>query len=85
MPVALTRRAVLGGIGATSLSGCAHGLGVNAERPALAVTIDDFDIVDGPLLSAEQRHRAVLRALDRHHVLAHTAGAPQPGSRLVPG
>jgi len=42
--------------------------------PSLAITIDDFNMADGPLLSGERRHAAILAALDRHGVKA--AGFP---------
>jgi peptidoglycan/xylan/chitin deacetylase (PgdA/CDA1 family) len=69
----LSRRIFATGIAALAVAGCAHG----ARRrggPAVAVTIDDFEIKDTPLLSAQARHDAVLDALDRHRLKA--AGFP---------
>lgn len=40
-------------------------LGSYPSSPSLAVTIDDFRIDDGPLLSGEQKHAAILATLDR--------------------
>lgn len=65
-----SRRAFLTGAGTSVLAGCVHASGLPRTRPALAVTIDDFDVAHGPLLSAEQRHRAVLGALERHRIRA---------------
>ncbi len=74
-PDGLTRRSILcgvGGLGAATLSGClrAPRLSSSAHRPALAVTIDDFRIDDGPLLSGKQKHAAILATLDRFKLQA---------------
>lgn len=58
--------ASLGVAGAGLLLGQAPGLAaVFSPRPSLAITIDDFVIADGPLLSGEQKHAAILETLDR--------------------
>jgi peptidoglycan/xylan/chitin deacetylase (PgdA/CDA1 family) len=41
-----------------------------ARAPGLAITIDDFDLSDTPLMTGAQRHAAILGALDRHEVRA---------------
>lgn len=65
----------LGAAGARLLVGQASGLAaVPSPRPSLAITIDDFAVEDGPLLSGEQKHAAILDTLDRHDVKA--AGFP---------
>ncbi|MCW3797993.1 polysaccharide deacetylase family protein [Sphingomonas sp. BN140010] len=86
-----TRRTLLGALGATSVAGCAglRGRANGNSRRSLAVTIDDFDIVDGPLLSADQREAAVLAALDHHRVRAcgfpkaKSVADPAGGKRLA--
>lgn len=74
----LARRAFLAGTSATAVVGCAGLRNLPDLRPALAVTIDDFDLAEGPLLSAAQRHAAVLGALERHGVQA--CGFPKGAS-----
>ncbi len=74
------RRSVLAGFAvgglalAASSTSTALAQSSSAAAPALAVTIDDFNMADGPLLSGERRHAAILAALDRHRVKA--AGFP---------
>ena len=72
------RRDFLKHFGAAALTafagGCATGRGASRDAPRIAITIDDFDIQDTPLLSGEARHRALLAALDRFGVKA--AGFP---------
>lgn len=61
-----------GGLGlgaATVVSACAHA-GLGHARPALAVTIDDFRVVDTPRLTGAARHDAILAALDHHGIKA---------------
>lgn len=45
-------------------------LGSYPSSPSLTVTIDDFRIDDGPLLSGEQKHTAILATLDRFRLKA---------------
>lgn len=54
--------------------GCATGGGASRGSPRIAITIDDFDIQDTPLLSGEARSRAILASLDRFGV--RSAGFP---------
>ena len=71
------RRSVLAGFAAGGVAlaaGTAFAQPSDPAAPALAVTIDDFNMADGPLLSGERRHAAILAALDRHGVKA--AGFP---------
>lgn len=70
MTAELTRRGFLSGASAAGLGACAHPVGTWGTGRTLAVTIDDFDSADGPLLSAEQRHLAVLGALEQHRIKA---------------
>ena len=80
-----TRRSVLAGLAAggaavaTSPADTAFEQPSDPAVPALAVTIDDFNMADGPLLSGEQRHAAILAALDRHGIKA----AGFPAARFV--
>lgn len=71
------RRSVLAGFAAGGVAlaaGTAFAQSSDPAAPALAITIDDFNMADGPLLSGERRHAAILAALDRHGVKA--AGFP---------
>lgn len=74
----MTRRGMVAGLGVAGaglLLGQAPSLAAApSPRPSLAITIDDFAIADGPLLSGEQKHVAILDTLDRHGVKA--AGFP---------
>lgn len=67
---AVSRRQLLAGAGAALLGGCATPARTRADRPRLAVTIDDFDPGERPLLSLSQRDSAVLEALARHRLRA---------------
>ena len=72
-----TRRSVLADF---ALGGVALACGIGFAQPpdpappALAVTIEEFNMTDGPLLPGERRHAAILAALDNHGVKA--AGFP---------
>lgn len=63
----LNRREILYGVAAgtaVAMTGCAHGpVTVADEGLRFAVTIDDFSMGDGPLMSGAQKHEAILRAL----------------------
>lgn len=69
----LSRRMVLTGLGASTLAGCVHS-SARRTRPRLAVTIDDFDPAESPLLPGTERDARVLAALDRHSI--HACGFP---------
>jgi peptidoglycan/xylan/chitin deacetylase (PgdA/CDA1 family) len=60
----LNRRHILSGLAAAPVFVAAGNARTAAEPPRFAVTIDDFNIVDGPLLDRAARHRAILDALD---------------------
>jgi peptidoglycan-N-acetylglucosamine deacetylase len=59
-----------------NLGACAAALGVcgvaagAAERPRVAVTLDDFNLFDTPALTAAARNEAILDALARHKLRA---------------
>jgi peptidoglycan/xylan/chitin deacetylase (PgdA/CDA1 family) len=72
MPYGLDRRRLLLGAGGALVAGPA--LSAARTRPGLAVTLDDFDIADGPRLSGAERHAAILSSLERHRIRA--AGFP---------
>jgi len=71
-----TRRDLLCGL--TALPWLAAGPSALAQEPvtgpSFAVTIDDFDINDGPLMDGPSKHRAILSALDAAGIKA--AGFP---------
>lgn len=68
----IDRRTVLAGLGASTL--CAGGSPLIAKRlsatPGIAITIDDFDLSDTPLMTGEERDGAIRAALQRHQVKA---------------
>ena len=72
MPIEFDRRQFLAAVGAAT--GLVSAVGVGARRsiaaPGLAITVDDFDLSDTPLLTGEARDRAIRAALKRHHVKA---------------
>ncbi|MFD1952458.1 polysaccharide deacetylase family protein [Sphingomonas arantia] len=72
MAVHPDRRTLLAGLAASGLvAGCARpDRGRAAATPGIAVTIDDFDLSDTPLLSGSERDAAILAALRRHRVKA---------------
>lgn len=72
MPHAADRRSVLAGLAMSGLAaGWASGAqGRTARSPGIAVTIDDFDLTDTPLMSGEERDAAIRAALARHRVKA---------------
>lgn len=61
---------LIGSTATVAMGGCLHGAREELSQPALAVTLDDFDISDTPLLSGAARHEAILTALRRHHIQA---------------
>jgi peptidoglycan/xylan/chitin deacetylase (PgdA/CDA1 family) len=72
MQFELDRRQLLAAIGAsTALS---SGFNVVAAKPiaapGIAITVDDFDLADTPLLTGEARDTAIRAALKRHRVKA---------------
>ena len=64
----LNRRHLLTAMTAASVLATPRKAGARAappsEGPRFAVTIDDFNITDGPILDGVARHRAILDALD---------------------
>lgn len=63
------RRSLLAGVAGLAIAPRAA-LAATASGPALAVTIDDFNLADTPLLTGEARDEAIRRALARHGVKA---------------
>ena len=61
---------LIGSTATVAMGGCLHGAREELSQPALAVTLDDFDISDTPLLSGAARHEAILTALRRHNIQA---------------
>ncbi len=72
MPLYFDRRQFLASVGAST--GLAAGGSVAANRsgvaPGLAITIDDFDLSDTPLLTGEARDTAIRATFKRHGVKA---------------
>lgn len=69
----MDRRQLLSGLLISTsglLSGCGH-LSAGADaRPQLAITIDDFNMGDGPLMTGAQKHEAILLALKAANIQA---------------
>lgn len=67
-----TRRSVLAGLAASGFAGgeTTPTFGRETLSPGIAVTIDDFDLTDTPLMSGAQRDVAIRAALARHRVKA---------------
>lgn len=63
------RRALLAGLATLGLA-AAPAAPRSKRAPGIAVTIDDFDLSDTPLLSGEARDTAIRTALRRHRVTA---------------
>lgn len=68
----LNRRGFLGGVGAAAIFGASAGtlLARSTTAPGLAVTIDDFDLANTPLMSGEGRDAAIRECLKRYGVQA---------------
>lgn len=71
-----SRRSVLAGMAFLGLNAgraFAQASGASLEKahtPSLAITIDDFDLSDTPLMTGEERDTAMRLALERHDVQA---------------
>lgn len=67
----LTRRTVIGAAGAGVLaSGTVSLAAEKANSPGLAITVDDFNLSDTPLLSGLEQDAPIRKALRRHGVKA---------------
>lgn len=68
----LNRRGFLGGISAAAIFGANAGslLAQSTTAPGLAITIDDFDLTDTPLMSGKARDAAIRDCLKGHDVKA---------------
>jgi hypothetical protein len=68
----LDRRSFLGGFGAAAILGVNAGtlLARSTTAPGLAITIDDFDLADTPLMSGEVRDATIRESLKRSGVQA---------------
>lgn len=69
----MQRRVFLRGAGAAALATCVlpRAARAAAARPAVAVTMDDFNFADAPMFPAAERNRRILAALAAHK--AHAA------------
>lgn len=65
--IATTRRSLLAAGAAAAIAGPAA---ARPRAPGLAVTIDDFNLADTPLMTGAERHAAILRALAHHRIKA---------------
>jgi peptidoglycan/xylan/chitin deacetylase (PgdA/CDA1 family) len=71
VPNMINRRGLLSGIAALPfVTAYARGSETRGEGPALAVTIDDFEILDTPKMPALKRHQAILDALEQYKIKA---------------
>ncbi|MEW6208883.1 MAG: hypothetical protein AB1631_10985 [Acidobacteriota bacterium] len=61
----MNRRHFIGAlsVGAVAAKFIGTGLSFGNSSPQIAITFDDFNLFDTPILSAEQRNRAILEAL----------------------
>jgi peptidoglycan/xylan/chitin deacetylase (PgdA/CDA1 family) len=66
--MALDRRTLLVGLGALGAASAVRG--ARSRTPGLAITIDDFDLTDTPLLTGAERDARIRAALARHRVRA---------------
>ena len=71
----LNRRHLLSGMVAASVIATTGMRRADPDGPRFAVTIDDFNIMDGPVLDGVARNRAVLDALDGAGIKAAGLGA----------
>ena len=76
--------------GVAALAGLPRGARAAEDAPRqVAITIDDFEITDHPRLSGDDRHRAILGALDAHGIRAvgfacgKRVDSPEQRTRLV--
>lgn len=72
MAVLADRRSLLAGLAALGLPVTQSALGVarHTRAPGIAITIDDFDLSNTALMTAEQRDTAIRKALQRHGIKA---------------
>lgn len=79
-PPPIDRRTVLAGGIATALApSAARAVPSRGSTPGVAITIDDFDLTDTPLMTGTERDIAIRRALARHGV----KGAGFPAGKFV--
>jgi len=84
MPCRLDRRTLLAASIAASVAGrAARAVPADSRAPGIAITIDDFDLSDTPLLSGEARDTAIRTVLARHAIKAagFVAGKYGQGAR----
>jgi peptidoglycan-N-acetylglucosamine deacetylase len=71
MPFHLDRRSLLAAMGASAVCGVSTpGRAARVRTPGIAITIDDFDLADTPLMTGEARDTAIRSVLKRHRVKA---------------
>lgn len=72
MRLCTNRRSLLASFAVLGVMAANPSRGVARDRraPAIAVTIDDFDLSDTPLMSGEERDAAIRAALNRHKIKA---------------
>jgi peptidoglycan-N-acetylglucosamine deacetylase len=72
MPFEFDRRQVLAAVGASAglVAGATAAATRSLAAPGLAITVDDFDLSDTPLLIGEARDTAIRATLKRHRVKA---------------
>jgi peptidoglycan-N-acetylglucosamine deacetylase len=71
MPFPLDRRSLLAAMGASALCGMStQGRAARPSTPGIAITIDDFDLSDTPLMTGEARDIRIRSILQRHRVQA---------------
>lgn len=71
MPFNLNRRSLLAAMGALAVCGVSTpGRAARSRTPGIAITIDDFDLADTPLMTGEARDTAIRSVLKRHRIKA---------------
>ncbi len=60
----MDRRALLSGLAAVPLAGCATMAASRPRAPGIAITIDDFNLAGTPPMNGEARDEAIRKALD---------------------
>lgn len=64
----MDRRVFLGGLAALPLTACATAAPAQMRGPGIAITVDDFNLADDPVMSGEARDGRIRQALADHGI-----------------